>query len=65
MFGGHEVSAVVLEDRGPVGAKGRWMLRIRLDVGVTSEPVEFEIPADEVKAAAGERQAVSRICRRM
>jgi hypothetical protein len=52
MFGGHEVHATVLEDRGPVGAKGRRMLRIRLDVGVTSEPIEFEIPADDVKVAA-------------
>jgi hypothetical protein len=52
MFAGREVVATVIEDRGPVGMKGRRLLRVRLDVGDTSEPLEIEIPAADVKSAA-------------
>jgi hypothetical protein len=51
MFGGHEVRATVIEDRGPVGAKGRRILRIRLELAAT-DPIEFEVPADDVQLAA-------------
>jgi hypothetical protein len=51
MFGGHEVHATVIEDRGPVGAKGRRILRIRLELAAT-DPIELEVPADDVKLAA-------------
>ena len=52
MFAGREVVATVIEDRGPVGMKGRRLLRVRLDLEDTSEPIELEIPAVDVKSAA-------------
>jgi hypothetical protein len=42
----------VVEDRGPVGIGGRFLLRVRLDIPGTSEPIELEIPATDVKVAA-------------
>jgi hypothetical protein len=52
VFGIDEVTATVVEDRGNVGIGGRRLLRVRLDIPDTSEPIELEIPADDVKAAA-------------
>jgi hypothetical protein len=52
VFGGSEVGATVVEDRGPVGIGGRVLLRVRLDIPDTSEPIELEIPAADVKVAA-------------
>jgi hypothetical protein len=51
MFGGNEVQATVIEDRGPVGANGRRILRVRLELAAT-DPMEFEVPADDVRIAA-------------
>lgn len=51
MFGGNEVEATVIEDRGGVGAQGRHLLRVRLEIPV-SEPLEFEVPADDVRVVA-------------
>jgi hypothetical protein len=52
VFGIDEVTATVIEDRGNVGIGGRRLLRVQLDIPDTSEPIELEIPADDVKAAA-------------
>lgn len=52
LFGIDEVTGTVVEDRGNVGMGGRHLLRVRLDIPDTSEPVELEIPADDVKSAA-------------
>jgi hypothetical protein len=51
MLGGHEVRATVIEDRGPVGASGRRILRVRREL-VATDPIEFEVPADDVQIAA-------------
>lgn len=51
MFGVTEVVGTVVEDRGPVGMGGRRLLRVRLEVPA-AEPVELEIPAEDVKVAA-------------
>jgi len=52
VFGVNEVVATVVEDRGPVGVGGRLLLRVRLDIPGAGEPIELEIPAEDVKAAA-------------
>jgi len=51
-FGGKEVAAIVIEDRGPLGVGGRRLLRVRLDFGDEGEPIEFELPAADVQIAA-------------
>lgn len=51
-FGGRDATAVVIEDRGPIGVGGRQLLRVRLDIEEVSEPIEFELPAAEVRVAA-------------
>ena len=51
-FSGIEVLATVIEDRGPVGHQGRRLVRVRLDLRDGSEPLEFELPAADVRVAA-------------
>lgn len=51
MFGVSEVEATVIEDRGPVGVRGRRILRVRLEIEA-SDPLEFEVPEDDVHVAA-------------
>jgi hypothetical protein len=51
-FGGDDVVATVIEDRGPVGVGGRQLLRVRLDLEDVGDPIEFEVPAAEVRVAA-------------
>jgi hypothetical protein len=50
-FGGREVKATIVEDRGNVGWNGRHILRIAIDLDAT-ERFEYEVPADDVKVAA-------------
>jgi hypothetical protein len=52
VFGLDEVTATVIEDRGNIGIGGRRLLRVRVDISDTSEPIELEIPVDDVKVAA-------------
>jgi hypothetical protein len=52
IFGLDEVTATVIEDRGNIGVGGRRLIRVRLDIPDTSEPIELEIPAEDVKTAA-------------
>ncbi len=51
-FGSSDVVATVIEDRGPLGVGGVQILRVRLQVAGTDEVMEFEVPANEVSAAA-------------
>jgi hypothetical protein len=51
-FGGRDVVGTVVEDRGPVGMGGRWLLRVRIEIEGTSEPIELEMPAADLNAAA-------------
>lgn len=44
--------ATVIEDRGPIGVGGRQLLRVRLDIEDTAEPIEFELAAADVRTAA-------------
>jgi len=52
IFGLDEVRGTVIEDRGNIGVGGRRLLRVRLDIPDASEPIELEVPADDVKTAA-------------
>ena len=49
-FGVSRVTAVVVEDRGNVGAGGRHLWRVRLEIADTSEPIELEMPAEGLTA---------------
>ena len=51
-FGVDEVTAVVIEDRGNLGVGGRRLLRVRLDIADTSEPIELEIRAEKLTPVA-------------
>ena len=51
-FGGREVLATIIEDRGPLGVGRRQLLRVRLDIEDIGEPIEFELPAADVHVAA-------------
>jgi hypothetical protein len=51
-FGGRDVVATVIEDRGPLGVGGVQILRVRLAIAGTDEVMEFEVPATDVSAAA-------------
>ncbi len=42
-----DVEALVIEDRGHIGYKGRRLLRLRVDMG-EDEPMEIELPEDQV-----------------
>lgn len=52
VFGVHEVTATIIEDRGNVGHQGRRLLRVQLDVEGVAEPIELEIPEAEVTPIA-------------
>ncbi len=52
MFAGREVVAVVVEDRGRVGMAGRHLLRVRIDMSGADDPIELEIPSEDVRLAA-------------
>lgn len=51
-FGVNDVTATVIEDRGNIGVGGRRLLRVRLEIPSTNEPIELEVPAEDVKAVA-------------
>lgn len=51
-FGGHEVRAIIVEDRGGLGVAGARLVRVRLDPPPEAAgPVEFEVRAADVLAA--------------
>jgi hypothetical protein len=41
-----------VEDRGDIGVGGRRLLRVRVEQTGGAEPIEFEVPAADVRAAA-------------
>jgi hypothetical protein len=47
-FGTVDVVATVTEHRGPLGVGGRELLRVRFFFTDTDDPVETEVPIDEV-----------------
>lgn len=55
IIGSSKMKGTVVEDRGPIGVKGRRLLRIRKMAGKTpqDEPeTTFELPADELTLAS-------------
>lgn len=52
IFDRRPVVALVVEDRGFIGWKGRRLLRVRLQLTPPTPPFEFEIPEEDVKLAA-------------
>ena len=53
-FGVEEVTATVIEDRGDLAVGGGPLLRVALDIPDDRDPIELEIPADNVKPAPAE-----------
>ena len=47
-FGIKQVIAVVIEHRGPLGVGGRELIRVRFQFEGANEPIETEVPVDEV-----------------
>lgn len=47
-FGVKEVVATVIEHRGPLGRGGRQIVRVRFQFEGADEPIELEVPADDV-----------------
>jgi hypothetical protein len=47
-FGTEDVVATVTEHRGPLGVGGRELIRVRFFFTDTDDPVETEVPVDEV-----------------
>jgi hypothetical protein len=58
-YGVGPVYAQIIEDRGPLGAGRRRLYRIRFDQEL-NEPVEFEMPEDEMEKAVPDRAAILR-----
>jgi len=48
LFGVKDVVAVVIEHRGPLGVGGRQIIRVRFKFEEVDEPIEIELPVDEV-----------------
>ena len=51
-FGGDPLEAQVVEDRGNLGYKGRRLLRVAVPMEDDDEPVEFEVPEEDLIRAA-------------
>jgi hypothetical protein len=58
-YGVEPVFAQIIEDRGPLGANRLRLYRIRLDQEL-NEPIEFEMPEDEMEKAVPDRAAILR-----
>jgi hypothetical protein len=58
-YGVRPVVAQIIEDRGPLGADRRRLYRIRFDQEL-NEPVEFEMPEDEMERAVPDKAAIMR-----
>lgn len=50
LFGVERVRGVILEDRGPIGARGRQMFFVEVPLK-HDEPLRFEMPADDLEPA--------------
>lgn len=62
-FGLRNVAAQIIEDRGPIGVKGRRLYRVRFDQSA-DEPIDLEIPEEEVAPLSPERMLRSSISSR-
>lgn len=60
-YGAFVATGRVIEDRGNVGAGGRHILRVSVDVGAEADPMQFEIPADTIESI--HLRAARRQCR--
>jgi hypothetical protein len=58
-FGPQKVKARVIEDRGPLGVGGRRIYRVSLAFD-SAEPMEFEMPEDDLKPTTPPDQSLSR-----
>jgi hypothetical protein len=52
LWGVTPVEALVIEDRGNLGVGGRRLYRIRVQLDDVSEPIETELPAEELTLVA-------------
>ena len=50
-FGRRKVKGVIVEDRGRIGAGGRQLLRIVVQMEPNEETMIFEMPAEEIEIA--------------
>ncbi len=50
-FGRRDVRGTVIEDRGRIGVNGRRLLRVKVDLEPSLDPMELEIPATELARA--------------
>ena len=48
-FGGKKTRAIIIEDRGHIGNRGRQIVRIRPSGRLGTEVDPFEMPAEELK----------------
>lgn len=53
-FGSGTAEAEIIEDRGPVGWRGRHLFLIQIAMG-PSDPVSFEVPEEELEAVGAKR----------
>lgn len=56
-YGVRPVFAQIIEDRGPLGRERRRLYRIRLDQEL-NEPIDFEMPEDEMERAVPDKDAI-------
>ena len=56
-YGVRPVFAQIIEDRGPLGVNRRRLYRIRLDQEL-NDPVEFEMPEEEMEKAVPDKAAI-------
>lgn len=47
-YGREDVEVEVIEERGPIGLRGRRLVRVRMPVPA-SDPVELEVPESELQ----------------
>ncbi len=50
-FGRRDVTGTVIEDRGRIGVNGRRLLRVKVELEPSLEPMELEVPATELARA--------------
>ena len=51
-FGALEITGTVIEDRGNLGIGGRRLLRVRYEIEGVDEPLETEMPVEELRGVA-------------
>src|SRR5437762_2746085 len=59
-LGRHKLTGVVVEERGPLGVRGRNVYQVRVPMDPL-DPMMVELPEDEIEAVAAETAATSSI----